>query len=75
MTYSEPRRRYTVTDGVLAGVSAEDALHVARTLAHHEDPERLLLGGGLPQLVKLPELVGLPTPPGAEDIEAFLVAG
>lgn len=71
MTYSEPRRRYTVNDGVLAGVSAEDALHVARTLAHHEDPERLLLGGGLPQLVKLPELVGLPTPPGAEDIEAF----
>ena len=44
MTYSEPRRRYTVTDGVLAGVNAEDALHVARTLAHHEDPERLLLG-------------------------------
>ena len=71
MTYSEPRRRYTVNNGVLAGVSAEDALHVARTLAHHEDPERLLLGGGLPQLVKLPELVGLPTPPGAEDIEAF----
>ena len=29
MTYSEPRRRYTVTDGVLAGVNAEDALHVA----------------------------------------------
>ena len=26
---------------------------------------------GLPQLVKLPELVGLPTPPGAEDIETF----
>ena len=35
-----------------------------RTLAHHEDPERLLLGGGLPQLVKLPELGWFADPSG-----------
>jgi len=51
-----------VKDVIAAGVSQETALRTAMSVAHFEDPELSVPGASLPNLVRLPELLGAERP-------------
>jgi len=54
----QPQRRVRIDGFVMCGMTEGTARQIARTLARYEDPELGLAGAGLPQLVRLPPLLG-----------------
>lgn len=62
----------TISDAIIAGIGTESARVTARALARLEDPELSIPGASLPGLVRLPDLLDVPT--GGTDPDATAAA-